>query len=126
MVGLWSCVYCEGVWLSKSDLTRRAALPRASAPTESEKLLRHQSKLPLTCPSCLNQEFIEYRAEEHAQVHECTKCGSVFLPKESAARLSEALGADKWNFAKSLFDSDTRTKADLALGVAGIVLLLFS
>ncbi len=66
--GVWSCIYCEGVWLPKDE---GVELPDQQA----APVVAH-----LVCPSCNATTFCSVFAATCA-FHTCTRCGGTFLPK---------------------------------------------
>ena len=81
--GVWSCIYCEGTWLSPSQ-----------ADAQSKHFERHPGVAPvgatpgsLLCPSCQSQAF-ETSPGGIDGAHRCTACSSLFLEKGVLAALA--------------------------------------
>ena len=88
--GVWSCIYCEGCWLSSREIQ---SLARGVVPAGSELVWRSVStplnthKPELFCSACQERNF-EVRAINDVYVHQCTKCRGVFFEKGTLAALA--------------------------------------
>ena len=73
--GVWSCLYCEGVWLSQVRVkmlqTELRTLQHPSGEPQGQQLL---------CPSCAGNEFSASRAGPGI-VHCCNSCSGLFLER---------------------------------------------
>ena len=80
--GVWSCLYCEGTWLSPSQLQAVAAASSASPGTNAlaSTLEVSPSVESLVCPGCLaaNLKTVSLGS---AIAHYCFSCGGAFFRK---------------------------------------------
>ena len=80
--GVWSCLYCEGTWLSPSQLQAAAAVggetPGASALVSTLEVSPSAESLP--CPACFatNLKTVSFGS---AIAHHCPSCGGAFFTK---------------------------------------------
>jgi Zn-finger nucleic acid-binding protein len=73
--GVWSCLYCEGVWLSQDRVKVLDAEIQSFQHPPNEAQGRD-----LLCPSCGSTEFRGASAGPGA-VHRCQGCAGLFLEK---------------------------------------------
>ena len=82
--GVWSCLYCEGTWLSASQLQLLASksnAPSSGSPSGfSSAICAFQPEEPLCCPGC-HKVRLEAVALGSAQAHYCIQCGGAFFKK---------------------------------------------
>jgi len=80
--GVWSCLYCEGTWLSPSQLQAVAAAgavcPGASASARSLEVSPSTESLP--CPAC-SATNLKTVSLGSAIAHYCPSCGGAFFTK---------------------------------------------
>jgi Zn-finger nucleic acid-binding protein len=80
--GVWSCLYCEGTWLSPSQLQAVAAASGASAGANAlaSSLEVSPSAESLVCPGCLvaNLKTVSLGT---TIAHYCSNCGGAFFKK---------------------------------------------
>ena len=98
LAGVWSCIYCEGVWLNDSEVRRLLTSAEASgaAPRSLERL--PCTETALTCPTCQAPSFVQVVAGS-AKAHCCTNCHSLFfdkgtLPEHALSALSGVSGPE--------------------------------
>jgi Zn-finger nucleic acid-binding protein len=106
LCGVWSCIYCEGVWLPAAEVKSVAEKSRSqlSAPVllgSNAVAGAGESLLALQCPECSSVVFGELRAQA-VVVHACAGCCGVFLPKGAVEQLSEYLPTTSWYAGLSL------------------------
>jgi Zn-finger nucleic acid-binding protein len=81
--GVWSCLYCEGCWLSSPDLQ---ALAKSTVPKGGELVWQNVStplnatEPELVCPVCETKSFT-IRSINDVHVHQCSTCQGVFFKK---------------------------------------------
>lgn len=122
LVGIWTCLYCEGAWFSASHSTH---LPFDKARDDTAG---HEPPSALVCPQCDGTGFESLR-KPGLSLHRCRTCSSSFLPKATVIALGDALGGGRWGLGESiavLVGRTQSTQVDAALLVAGIVVLLFT
>lgn len=81
--GVWSCLYCEGTWLSANQLKALiAASSRAPGPNVPLQLSSDatQATAPLCCPACDQAKLapVEFGS---ARAEYCNQCGAAFFKK---------------------------------------------
>ncbi|MFC3682393.1 zf-TFIIB domain-containing protein [Hydrogenophaga luteola] len=131
MVGVWSCVYCDGAWLPASRAqgalaSRRGGL--ASGSLAEDDPAGPASDLSLLCPECDDSRFRARRARDGV-VFECAACGSVHLPNATVVALGKALGGADWEIGRSLaelFSPGAQSRVDGAVTVVALIYLLLS
>ena len=127
--GLWSCLYCEGVWLpfqSVEAMEHSAGvnLTRYMAPTVSAASRRSD----LVCPTCASTAFVSLEAKK-AEFASCATCRGLFIPKATFDRFAEHLGVKQrtlLDFVNSAEDqTDVHPAAAVGASVAVNLLLYF-
>ena len=90
--GVWSCIYCEGTWLSSAEV---AAICERNMVVEPnwEGLLgaRRLSEKPLLCPTCQTCSFVTFPVNELA-AHSCRECHSIYFEKGTLNSLVPTVG----------------------------------
>ena len=88
--GVWSCLYCEGCWLSERNLETVA---RRTVPAGSS-LVWQKISTPinapdegLTCAACETDDF-ETLSVNDVHAYQCTKCRGVFFRKGALAAIA--------------------------------------
>lgn len=82
--GVWSCIYCEGTWLSQGqagDLVHRF-MPRAAG---SAGASTNPNATLLSCPACSNASL---DACEESGIYRCAACSSLFFERGVLAKIS--------------------------------------
>ena len=91
--GVWSCIYCEGTWLTRAQaeaLPEHFKSPEQGAAAEPGGA----NTVSLICPSCQSASF-EARATGNCEICHCTTCSSLFFKRGVLAALSpEAFSAN--------------------------------
>lgn len=126
--GLWSCLYCEGVWLPFAAVEALARdtglnLTRYIAPDASSS--RRQPCL--TCPKCQAQTFISLEARD-VSVHSCSTCRGLFIPKVALNAFAGALGVKDGSalaVKNYLEQQGPASAAEVITGIALLELLAF-
>jgi len=80
--GVWSCLYCEGVWLPRCG-AGESSVAGWEAPLQVGEATATRSSANaehLYCPACEARSF-ETRVIEQATFFACKGCASAFLPK---------------------------------------------
>ncbi len=116
LCGVWSCVYCEGVWLPAEEvdaLASKAAMDRQAIQWPHHAEPNNEN---FQCPVCRAAWFARRGVKDHP-VCLCTKCRGMFISKQSVLALSAHLHTEPW-FSKS----DVTTT--VAIEVAGNLILL--
>ncbi|GAA6143445.1 hypothetical protein NBRC116584_32630 [Hydrogenophaga sp. 5NK40-0174] len=126
MVGVWTCMYCEGAWLpSRSAQRVLSAGDQKLAPCQAEAMSMHTGSpiASLRCPECESGVFATV-GEDKRTLFCCSQCGSVYLPRAAVAQLSSRLGGGRWNIAEIVAHAmGGRTLSGADGGVAVVVLL---
>jgi hypothetical protein len=123
-IGLWSCVYCEGVWLPQA---RGAALIAGQSAAIPEPPSPDQVAEGLLCPGCEATCF-RWESTRHGCMYSCTACQSLYLPKPTVDSLGNRLGGGRWQIAErlgSLLTNGART-TDGVVTIAALIYLLLS
>ena len=98
LVGVWSCLYCDGVWLPSAQAGRLIS-PHPTAASESALAAAtdHAGRAVdgLCCPACRSTHFRE-TGEGHHAWFACTDCSSLYLPKPTVEALGTRLGG-QWH-----------------------------
>jgi ribosomal protein L37AE/L43A len=129
MIGVWSCLYCEGAWLpsTKSSQVKTGHSSLADARASSSPTLEEQVDSML-CPECESTRFTVRRVEDK-RLCECGGCGSTYLNKSAVLALASALGGRNWDLGKvfvQALSGSTAAKVDGAVTVAAMLYLLLS
>ena len=82
--GVWSCLYCEGVWLSQDRMKALCTEPRAHplSPRLPGTLRDEQNNQQLLCPSCGSRAFHVSEAGQSV-IHCCSGCSGLFIERGS-------------------------------------------
>ena len=117
--GVWSCLYCEGAWLSQDRVKAlRTELPIRQP---SSNLLASprdaQETRQLLCPSCRSKVFRVWKAG-HGVIHCCNGCSGLFFeggslqsvaPEAIATRPASALSIGaSWSVAMASGATDRK------------------
>src|SRR5689334_8554736 len=81
--GVWSCIYCEGVWLSRAEvleMVERRGIQKPLDVHSIEPARLHEDAPPLRCPSCEKASFASMGLADSA-VFLCSTCHSMFVPR---------------------------------------------
>src|SRR4051812_41291552 len=78
--GIWSCIYCEGTWLSAAEVRVLLAQARISAATPENLPVPVGTEGNLVCPACEARSLAELEVGIY-KAHCCTSCQSMFLGK---------------------------------------------
>jgi Zn-finger nucleic acid-binding protein len=92
--GLWSCIYCEGVWLPFSTVetlarATEANLTRYMAPPKGDNSYQEH----LHCPKCRSNTFVPLQARGVC-LSSCCSCRGLFVPKTAIAAFADSLGVE--------------------------------
>lgn len=116
MDGVWSCLYCEGVWLTTEKLN---SLASACQPVSESSAVRvrgpevEDTTQSLICPSC-EVGPLEAVNVGSANAHQCPQCRGAFFKKGVLAA-----------YAPQVFSSDQEAPVVGALfGAIGTVAML--
>jgi len=88
LAGVWSCLYCEGCWLSKAELAN-AASPGLPLNAQVASPVGVQNN-ELVCPACASASFHSFPVAG-STMHRCIGCESVFLGKAALAQVAPDL-----------------------------------
>ena len=127
LVGVWTCVYCEGAWLRASRTSSVAAHLVAQAEPLGSEVSRSEDP-SLLCPSCGGEHFTRLGSNQRV-VYQCNQCGSGFIPKQTVVANVGALGGRNWDLANVLAQALTSKPSiavDGTLGVTALLLWLVS
>lgn len=122
MIGVWTCVYCEGAWLARSNARELFAgcqdetvVSSADAPVAAA----------LTCPGCERRSMRSQHLGNN-ELFACD-CGSAYLPKPTVAAFCHELGGRLWQLGELLFVESGRAvrNADVAVTAGALIALLF-
>jgi len=129
LCGVWSCLYCEGVWLSVRDaqalVARLAAQPNVG---EGKVYSGHPGHGPANwrCPECETRGLLAWTVAGHA-AFSCSTCFGLFLPRDVARALVAAMATRPF-FASSppseRRHDPARSLATELVGEVAILLLL--
>ena len=95
--GVWSCLYCEGAWLSQDRVKAlRTGLPvRQPSSNRLESPRDAQETRQLLCPSCRSKAFRVWKAG-HGVIHCCNGCSGLFFEGGSLQSVApEAIATDQ-------------------------------
>ena len=129
LVGVWTCLYCEGAWLptDKAKLVvpgRQADSPAKAEPSQAGEL--NGEGAALACPSCSTSSFVPL-AIPNAQLFRCSGCSGAYLPKQAVLSLGKALGGKDWEFGRlfaAMLGKEDMTKVEGAAVLLAILGLL--
>jgi Zn-finger nucleic acid-binding protein len=76
--GVWSCIYCEGTWLSAEEVRSLAAQAQAAEVVATSVSASSEAGVALTCPACETQSFLAVAADNY-KAHCCTSCQGIFF-----------------------------------------------
>ncbi|MBK8338110.1 MAG: zf-TFIIB domain-containing protein [Sterolibacteriaceae bacterium] len=88
--GIWSCLYCEGTWLSADQLAAEIDRNKPNEPKIDWQVRNDSGNAALRsliCPSCKTFSFFAM-THENATAHCCSICRGLFLPKELIMELA--------------------------------------
>ena len=102
--GIWSCLYCEGTWLSKPEVRSFTLMP-VDPPEGDLDIIQTE----LQCPSCKGGGFKQVIGVSGAAFR-CVSCSGVFCEKGVIQSLAPQL------FSSTKGESGTGAK--LAAGIA--------
>jgi Zn-finger nucleic acid-binding protein len=90
--GVWSCIYCEGTWLSAPEV--RALLSKASISGATPQALPASVGMlgSLVCPACETASLARVEVGNY-KAHCCTSCQSIFFGKGVLLSLCPTIGA---------------------------------
>ncbi|WP_413816628.1 zf-TFIIB domain-containing protein [Piscinibacter gummiphilus] len=83
MGGVWSCLYCEGTWLTIEQLKSLASVckPATEAPSKNAKTLQVEAGAqPLACPGC-EASSLDAVSMGSASAYHCPQCSGAFFKK---------------------------------------------
>lgn len=89
--GVWSCVYCEGAWLSATEVQRMLSAASKSETRRSNASQIEIAENELTCPVCETTSFVPVPVENQ-EVHCCSSCHSIFFAKGVLTHLCPTVG----------------------------------
>ena len=131
-VGLWSCVYCDGVWLPPGQVIEKLSISQDACCASTASIMREELSdrevQPLLCPSCQSSKFAAIRMET-VSVYQCHTCRAAFLPSSAVATLERHLGGGKWNVGQTLaalLSGRPATAADGAITLAALLYALLA
>jgi ribosomal protein L37AE/L43A len=80
--GVWSCLYCESVWLPNlsTDGPADVGLIRSTESGGVTETNPVSAPAHLVCPQCESKSF-DPTSVKHLAFFSCHRCGGVFLPK---------------------------------------------
>ena len=90
--GIWSCIYCEGAWLSAPEVQRLVAPQPGAASASRASPRRVPPEAGLLCPSCEASSLVPVSIESQC-VHCCTSCNGVFFGKGVLTALRPNVGS---------------------------------
>jgi Zn-finger nucleic acid-binding protein len=90
--GAWSCIYCEGTWLSATEV--RALLSQASIAEGPPQVrpLAIGAEGDFVCPRCETTSLAAVAVGDR-QAHCCTSCHSIFFAKGVLSTLCPTVAA---------------------------------
>jgi Zn-finger nucleic acid-binding protein len=89
--GVWSCVYCEGAWLSATEVERMLTVASKSEAMRSDTSQSGIAGNELTCPVCETASFVPVSVENQ-RIHCCSNCRSIFFAKGVLTHLCPTVG----------------------------------
>lgn len=123
LVGVWSCLYCEGAWFSTTEVRRLSLQAHQTATSALAERVEN-----LECPKCKGREF-QTLVKRDLALHECCTCASTFMPRRTVVALGSALGGGRWNIGEALaalVGRSETTTVDAVILVGMIAALLFA
>jgi Zn-finger nucleic acid-binding protein len=128
MVGVWTCVYCDGAWLERTKARALLATAPAVATTAMASEDRAPDAAALVCPRCRIPALVPKMLGD-CEVFVC-RCEGTFLPKAAVSELCNELGGRPWQLGELLLAGlgargPTRT-ADAAFTAGALLVLLFT
>ena len=127
LVGVWSCVYCEGAWL-RAARTSEVASSLAETAQHANPQAAAGEVTSLLCPGCGGDQFTRLGSRQRV-VYQCNRCSSGFVPKQTVVANANALGGGNWNLGQVLAEALTANPSisvDGTIGVAALLLWLVS
>jgi Zn-finger nucleic acid-binding protein len=127
--GIWSCLYCEGTWLTREQV--ETAIAQRGSFDGAQTWSVHARRLTganhdLTCPSCRTQSFQDIACAGESANY-CASCRSIFFRKGVLHAIAPGIDADGAGAAvvgRKTAITATEVMVDLALGV--LIASLFS
>jgi Zn-finger nucleic acid-binding protein len=89
--GVWSCIYCEGTWLSAEEVRSLVAEAGVSEVTRPPVSASTNTEASLTCPACETNSLVAVAVGNY-KAHCCTSCQSIFLAKGVLLSLCPTIG----------------------------------
>ena len=122
--GLWSCLYCEGVWLPYEQVESLAHaagvnLTRYIAPAEGSSA----RKADLLCPQCLSKNFVVLAAKG-AELSSCSSCRGLYIPKTAFDLFAVDLGVKQKGLAAQVVRPPTGQEELAYSGLSFAIALL--
>lgn len=123
LCGVWSCLYCDGVWLPAREMRALAAKTAVNMQAIQCPSVAGAGA-PLQCPACEGASFASIEVHNNC-VYVCTQCQSVHLPKASVQQLSLHLNTVPWLSPESLAKTQIgrQVALEIAINVAMLALL---
>jgi len=90
--GVWSCIYCEGTWLSAAEVRALLAQARISGATPPSLPVSDGTEGNLVSPACKTRSLAGVEVGNY-KAHCCTSCQSIFLGKGILLTLCPTVGA---------------------------------
>jgi len=79
--GVWSCIYCEGTWLSATEVQSILSQSRPAADTRRRpQTAATEAEAGLTCPTCGTRSFVAVAVGDE-KAYCCSSCQGLFLRK---------------------------------------------
>lgn len=124
MIGIWTCVYCEGAWLQR--LKARSLFGELQEAADNVGDASADASTHLTCPSCDSQSM-RSRTLGDNKLFVCD-CGSAYLPQPAVAALCIELGGQPWQLGALLraLVGPNSSKTDLAITASALLLLFLT
>ena len=90
--GVWSCIYCEGTWLSSAEVrTLLWQATHSGAPLQARSVFVG-TNANLICPACEIRSMAEVELSNY-KAQCCTSCQSIFFAKDVLLNLCPTVGA---------------------------------
>ena len=127
LCGVWSCLYCEGVWLPAQEvatLANRSGVNLQAVDWPTQGAIADEEAKNLLCPTCANFSFVTIQAAG-GTVYSCSSCHGLFLPKSAVEQLSPRIEAVPWLTVESFKNPGIPEYAvmEVVANVAALVLL---
>jgi Zn-finger nucleic acid-binding protein len=95
--GVWSCIYCEGVWLPAeqiASLLSSGAIASPLAANTTAPATERTTDPTLVCPSC-NEAAFHLLSAPPLEASLCASCASVFLRKGVLAAIAPSAASSE-------------------------------